>query len=66
MESNNYDSDCVITDVVESREMVLMINDEEPILKRSKLEYKKGFCIKTIPGNGYCIANCFTTHFESH
>ena len=64
MESNDSDSDCIIIDVIENRGKVLMINDEEPFLKRCKLEYEEGFGIKNIPGNGHCIANCFATHFK--
>ena len=64
MESNEYDSDCVITDVIESREKAAMIIGEEPFLKRCKLEYEKGFRIKTIPEDGHCIATCFATHFK--
>ena len=63
MESNDSDSDCIITDVIESRGKVLKINEEEPFLKRCKLEYE-GFSIKSIRGDGHCIANCFATHFE--
>ena len=64
MESNDSDSDCIVTSVIESREKVLKINDEESFLKRCKLEYEEGFRIKNIPGNGQCIANCFATHFK--
>ena len=64
MESSDSDSDCITTDVIESREKVLKINDEEPFLKRCKLEYEAGFRIKNILGNGHCIANCFTTRFK--
>ena len=53
-----------ITDVIESRKIVLKINDKEPFLKRCKIEYEKGFRIKSIPGDGNCIANCFATHFK--
>ena len=63
MESNDSDGDCIITHIIESREKVLKINDEEPFLKRCKLEYE-GFCIKNIPRNGHCIANYFATHFK--
>ena len=64
MESNDSDSDCIVTSVIESREKVLKINDEESFLKRCKLEYEEGFRIKNIPGNGHYIANCFATHFK--
>ena len=52
MESNDSDSDCIITDIIGSREKVLKINDEESFLKRCKFEYE-GFRIKNIPGNGH-------------
>ena len=64
MESNDSDGNCIITYVIESREKVSKINDEEPFLKRCKLEYEEGLRIKNIPGNGHCIANCFATHFK--
>ena len=64
IESNDSDSDCIITDVIESRGKVLKINEEEPFLKRCKLEYEEGFSIKSIHGDGHCIANCFATHFK--
>ena len=64
MESNDSDSDCIITDVIESRGKVLKVNDEEPFLKRCKLEYEECFRIKSIRGDGHCIANCFATHFK--
>ena len=64
MESNDSDSDCIITDVIESRGKVLKVNDEEPFLKRCKLEYEECFRIKSIRGGGHCIANCFATHFK--
>ena len=64
MESNDSDSNCIVTDVIESREKVLKINDEEPFLKRCKLEYEEGFRIENFLGNGHCIANCFATHFK--
>ena len=64
MESDDSDSDFIITDVIESRGKVLNINDEEPFLKRCKLEYEESFRIKSIPGNGNCKANCFATHFK--
>ena len=63
MESNDSDSDCIITDVIESRGKVLKINEDEPFLKRCKLE-NEGFSIKSIRGDGHCIANCFATHFK--
>ena len=63
MESNDSDSDCIITDIIGSREKVLKINDEESFLKRCKFEYE-GFRIKNIPGNGHYIGNCFATHFK--
>ena len=63
MESNDSDSDCIITDVMESRGNVLKINEDEPFLKRCKLE-NEGFSIKSIRGDGHCIANCFATHFK--
>ena len=63
MESNDSKSDCIITDVIESRGKVLKINEDEPFLKRCKLE-NEGFSIKSIRGDGHCIANCFATHFE--
>ena len=62
MESNDSESDCIITDVIESRGKVSKINEEEPFLKRCKLEYE-GFSIKSIRGDGHCIANCFAKHF---
>ena len=55
MESNDHDSDCVITDEIENRGEVLMINDKEPFLKRCKREYEQGFRIKTIPGDSYYV-----------
>ena len=64
MESNDSDSVCNITDLTEGREKVLKINEEEPFLKRYKLEYEESFRIKTIRGDGHCIANCFTTYFR--
>ena len=64
MESNDSDSVCIITDITEGREKVLKINEEEPFLKRYKLEYEESFRIKTIRGDGHCIANCFTTYFR--
>ena len=64
MESNDSDSDCIITDVIESRGKVLKINEEEPFLKRCKIEYEEGFSFKSIRGDGHCIANCFATHFK--
>ena len=64
IESNDSDGNCIITYVIESREKVSKINDEEPFLKRCKLEYEEGLRIKNIPGNGHCIANCFATHFK--
>ena len=64
MESNDSDSDCIITDVIESTEKALKINDEEPFLKGCKLENEESFRIKNIPGNGHCIANCFATRFK--
>ena len=64
MESNDSDSVCIITDITEGREKVLKINEEEPFLKRYKLEYRESFRIKSICGDGYCIANCFTTYFR--
>ena len=62
MESNDSESDCIITDVIESRGKVLKINEEEPFLKRCELEYE-GFSIKSIRGDGHCIANSFAKHF---
>ena len=64
MESNDSDSDCIITDVIENRGKVLKISEEEPFLKRCKLEYEEGFSIKSIRGDGHCIANFFATHFK--
>ena len=64
MESNGSDSDCIITDVIESRGNVLKINDKEPSLERCKLEYEEGFRIKSILGDGHRIANCFATRFK--
>ena len=64
MESNDSDSVCNITDLTEGREKVLKINEEERFLKRYKLEYEESFRIKTIRGDGHCIANCFTTYFR--
>ena len=52
----------LIAIVLESRGKVLKINEEEPFLKRCKLEYE-GFSIKSIRGDGHCIANCFVKHF---
>ena len=49
MESNDSDSDCIITDVVESRGKVLKINEKESFLERCQLECE-GFSIKSIPG----------------
>ena len=51
MESNDFDSDCIVTDLIKSRKKISMINDKE-----------QGFHMKTIPANGHCIANCFATH----
>ena len=62
MESNDFDSDCIVTDLIKSREKISMINVKEPVLKRCKLGYEEGFHIKTIPANDHCIANCFATH----
>ena len=64
MESNDSDSDCIITDVMESRGNALKINEEEPFLKRCKIEYEESFSFKSIRGDGHCIANCFATHFK--
>ena len=64
MESNDSGSDCVIIDVIESSENILKVNDEEIFLKRCEHVYEEGFRIKSIPGNGDCIENCFATHFK--
>ena len=53
MESNDSDSDCIITDVIESRGKVLKINEEEPFLKRCKIEFEEGFSFKSIRGDGH-------------
>ena len=63
MESNDSDSSCIITDVIENWERVLKITVKEPFLKKCKLEYE-GFRIMSIPGDGHCIAYCFATHFK--
>ena len=54
----------LIAIVLESRGKVLKINEEEPFLKRCKIEYEEGFSFKSIRGDGHCIANCFATHFK--
>ena len=63
MESNDSDSDCIITNVVESRGKVLKINEKELFLERCQLECE-GSSIKSIRGDGHCKANCFATHFN--
>ena len=63
MESNDSGSGCIITDVIENWERVLKINVKEPFLKRCKFEYEV-FLIKSIPGDGHCIAYCFATRFK--
>ena len=45
MELNDYNSYCVISNIKESRENVLIINDREALLKRCKSEYKESFPI---------------------
>ena len=54
----------LIAIVLECRGKVLKINEEEPFLKRCKLEYEEGFSIKSIRGDRHCTANCFATHFK--
>ena len=63
MESNDSDSDCIITDVVESRGKVIKINEKEPFLERCQFAYES-FSIKSICGDGHCKANGFATHFK--
>ena len=40
-ESNDTDSNCIITNIIESRGRVLKINEEEPFLKDVNLNMKK-------------------------
>ena len=56
---DNSDSDCIITNVVSREEYVT-----DRLSKRRKIETDENFSLTLIPGDGDCIANCFTVHFK--
>ena len=71
MESSDCD-DCMITNFVEAKDnKVFIIEDEEPLLKKFKSEKRddldgeiEDLELVIVPGDGHCIAHCFSKHFN--
>ena len=62
--NSDSDSDCLITDCKEGEDCIIV--KDKPSPKRCKLELEDNLHLKSITGDGYCIANCFAVHFDEN
>ena len=42
----------------------IIVDDDEPLIKRFKPDNYNNFHLRKIPGDAHCIANCFAVHFD--
>ena len=57
-QNSHSGSDCIIEGCIKVTDI--------PSPKRCKLELEENLHRKLIPGDGHCIANCFTLHIEDN
>ena len=60
--SSENESDCMIVSF--TGYWCIMVDDDEPLIKRFKSDNDNNFNLRKIRGDGYCIANCFAVHFD--
>ena len=61
--SSENESDCMIVSFTEG-DPCIIVDDDEPLIKRFKSDNDNNFHLRKIPGDGHCIANCFAVHFD--